>query len=79
MKGAVAILDQKSREAHPQLDTAGKALGVKNQTTVYNFGTSAPLFLAVLKTLLYVYALCSMKDGVGSQLATRIPFARMVF
>ena len=67
LREVVAILGQKSRETHPLLDTTGEVLKLKKQAILNNFGSTGPLFLSELKTLLYAYVLCSMKDDVDAQ------------
>ena len=79
LREVVAIFGQKSRETQPQLGATGKVLKLKKQAINNNFGATGPLFLSVLKTLLYAYVLCSMKGDVDSQFLTRIPFVGMVF
>ena len=39
LREVVVILDQRSRETHPQLDTTGKVLKIKKLAVTNNFST----------------------------------------
>ena len=60
------------------LDTSGKTLEIKKKTIFNNFGSTAPLFLAYLKTLLYAYLLVSIKDEIDSMMLTRVSLVGVV-
>ena len=57
----------------------GKSVGTLKKTIFNNFGPTAPLFLAYLKTFTYSYVLRSMKDEIDSMCLARIPLVGVVF
>ena len=81
LREVVVILDNKKLDENRQLDTSGKTLTVvstrwlkprglkiKKISPSNNYASSGACFLGYLKTLLYGYVLCSMKDPEDSQL-----------
>ena len=72
------MLDQKAQDPQPMLDTSGKTLKLKKKTIFNNFGSTPQLFLAYLKTLLYAYALVSIKDEIDAMMLTRVPLVGVV-
>ena len=54
----------------PNPSVMNKTLKLEKKLVFNNFGAKAPLFLSYLKTLLYSYVLCSMKDEIDSMMLT---------
>ena len=73
------ISDQRAEYADRQLDTSGNVLEIKKIAHRNNYAMSGICFPSYLKTLLYGYALCILKDDVSSQRLARIPHVGVVF
>ena len=66
------VLDQRTSDAARQLDTSGKVLKIKKPAVYNNYTAPGPCFIGYLKTLLYAYVLCRMKDEADAQWLARI-------